>query len=381
MALNLLDLAKDYLTPDVLSKMSSLVGESPAATQKAMGAIIPSLAGAACNQASTPGGASKLLELLSSSGLDTGLLNNFAGALSGGSATDGLLRTGSTLLNGLFGDRVNSVASVIGNFAGIQGSSAMKLLSMGAPLLFGLLGKQVASGGVTAASLPALLAGHRDSIMQFAPSGLASAIGLHSNSDLCGAAPAPAVRPTYVEEKKAFPVWGWLLPLLAIVAAFLLWRSCSAQRPRMASITLPCGTVLSVQEGTFNYNLANFMLKGSDSELPKTFVFDHLNFDSATTRLTPESNATVTDLIAIMKCYPTMQAELDGHTDNTGDAAANKQLSVERANAVRDMLTQGGIDPSHITTEGFGADKPIASNDTEEGKAKNRRTEMVVLKK
>src|SRR5215467_14378408 len=105
MALNLLDLAKDYLTPDVLSKMSSLVGESPAGTQKAMGAIIPSLAGAACNQASTPGGASKLLELLSSSGLDTGLLNNFAGALSGGSATDGLLRTGSTLLNGLFGDR------------------------------------------------------------------------------------------------------------------------------------------------------------------------------------------------------------------------------------------------------------------------------------
>ena len=380
MALNLIDLARDYLTPDVLSKMSSLVGESPVATQKAMGAIVPSLAGAACNQASTPGGASKLLGLLSTSGLDTGLLNNFGGALSGGTATDGLLRTGSNLLNGLLGDRVNSVASVIGNFAGIQGSSAMKLLSIAAPLLFGLLGKQVASGGVTASNLSTLLAGHRDSIMQFAPSGLASALGLHSNSDLCGAAP-PAVRPAYVEEKKAFPIWGWLLPLLAIIAAFLLWRSCSAQGPRMASITLPCGTVLSLQEGTFNYNLANFMLKGSDSELPKVFVFDHLNFDSATTRLTPESNATVNDLIAIMKCYPNMQVELDGHTDNTGDAAANKQLSIDRANAVRDMLSQAGVDPSRITTQGFGADKPIASNDTEEGKARNRRTELVVLKR
>ena len=149
----------------------------------------------------------------------------------------------------------------------------------------------------------------------------------------------------------------------------------------MASITLPCGTVLSVEEGTFNFNLANFLLKGSDSELPKTFVFDHLNFNSATTQLTPESNATVTNLIAIMKCYPTMQVELEGHTDSTGDAAANKQLSVDRANAIRDLLVQAGVDPTRITTSGYGADKPIASNDTEEGRAKNRRTELVVVKK
>ena len=123
------------------------------------------------------------------------------------------------------------------------------------------------------------------------------------------------------------------------------------------------------------------MLRGSDSELPKNFVFDHLNFDTATTRLTPESNPTVTDLIAIMKCYPNMQVELDGHTDNTGDPEANKKLSVDRANAIRDLLVSGGIDSSRITTQGFGADKPIASNDTEDGKARNRRTELVVVKK
>jgi OOP family OmpA-OmpF porin len=382
MALNLIDLAKDYLTPDVLSKMAGLVGESPANTQKAMTAIVPSLAGVACNQASTPGGASKLLGLLSSSGLDSSLLNNFSGALSGGGATEGLLKTGSNLLNGLLGDKVGSIASVIGNFAGIQGSSAVKLLSLAAPLLFGLLGKQVASGGLSAASLPSLLASHRDTILQFAPPGLASALGLNSNSNLCGtAAPVPAVRPVAVE-KKGFPLLGWLVPLLAIVAALIAWRACSApQGPKMASITLPCGTVLSVEEGTFNYNLANFLLKGSDSELPKTFVFDHLNFNSATTQLTPESNATVTDLIAIMKCYPTMQVQLEGHTDNTGDAAANKQLSVNRANAIRDLLVQAGVDSARIMTTGYGADKPIASNDTEDGRAKNRRTELVVVKK
>jgi hypothetical protein len=76
------------------------------------------------------------------------------------------------------------------------------------------------------------------------------------------------------------------------------------QSPKMASIALPCGTVLSTEEGFFTYNRANFLVKGSDSELPKRFVFDHLNFDSATTRLTPDSNQTVADTIAILKCCP-----------------------------------------------------------------------------
>jgi outer membrane protein OmpA-like peptidoglycan-associated protein len=82
-----------------------------------------------------------------------------------------------------------------------------------------------------------------------------------------------------------------------------------------------------------------------------------------------------------MKCYPTMQVQLEGHTDSTGDAAANKQLSVGRANAIRDLLVAAGVDTSRITTAGHGADKPIASNDTDEGRAKNRRTELVVVKK
>jgi outer membrane protein OmpA-like peptidoglycan-associated protein len=380
MALNLIGLAKDYLTPDVISKLSGQIGETPAATERAIGAAVPSLAGVACNTASTPGGATKLLSLLNTSGLDTGILSNFAGVLAGGAATEGLLRTGNNLLGGLLGDKLGPVANTIASFAGIQGSSATRLLGLLAPLLFGLLGKQVASGGLTAASLPGLLASHRDTIMKFAPPGLASALGLGSNSNLCGAAPVAAVPPPVVE-KKAFPIWGWLLPLLLLIAAFLWWRSCNPSGPKMANLTLPCGTVLTVQEGTFNYNLANFMMHGSDSDLPKQIVFDNLNFDTGTTRLTPESQPTVTNLITIMKCFPNSQYRLEGHTDNTGDPAANKTLSMDRANAIRDLLVQGGIDSSRLSTEGYGADKPIASNDTDEGRARNRRTELIVLKK
>jgi OOP family OmpA-OmpF porin len=381
MALNLIDLAKDYLTPDVVSKMAGLVGETPAATQKAMGAVVPSLAGIACHQAATPAGASKVLGLVNSGGLDSGVLNNFSGALSGGNATEGLMNTGSNLLHGLLGDRLGDVSRVIANASGVQVSSATKLLGMAAPLFFGLLGKQVATGALSLANLPSLLASHRDTVLQAAPAGLAGALGLSSNSSLCPAA-APIHAVPIPPVKRGFPIWGWLLPLLAIILAIIWIRSCNApQGPKLASITLPCGTVLSVEEGSFNYNLATFLLKGSDSELPKTIVFDHLNFDSATTRLTPESNPTVTNLVTILKCFPNAQVQLDGHTDSTGDAAANKQLSIDRANAIRDLLIQGGVDTNRITTEGYGADKPIASNDTEEGRARNRRTELVVVKK
>jgi OOP family OmpA-OmpF porin len=125
----------------------------------------------------------------------------------------------------------------------------------------------------------------------------------------------------------------------------------------------------------------NMFQPTSDSELPKTFVFDHLNFYSGTTRLTPDSNSTVTNLISIMKCYPTMQVQLEGHTDSTGDPTANKQLSVDRANAIRDQLVQAGVDTTRIATTGYGAEKPLASNDSDEGRARNRRTELVVVKK
>lgn len=385
MAANLIDTARSLITPDVVSKISSLIGETPAKTQQALGTVVPSLAGIACNEASTPGGASKLFNLINNTKLPTDLHSNLASLLAGGGVTDGLLNTGSGLISSLLGSRAGAVANLVAQSAGIQFSSASTLLNLAAPLFFGVLGRHLSTSGIEASGLTSLLSGHRDDILQSIPSGLGSALGLNSNTNICGAAPVPAVRPVAVAEpeKKGFPIWGWLLPLLALVAGLLAWRSCSTphvQAPKMASITLPCGTVLSVQEGYFTYNLANFMLKGSDSELPKRFVFDHLNFDSATTRLTPDSNQTVTDLIAILKCYPNMTVQLEGHTDSTGDAEANKKLSVDRADAVKALLVAGGVDGARISTAGWGQEKPIASNDTEEGKAKNRRTELIVTK-
>ena len=76
-----------------------------------------------------------------------------------------------------------------------------------------------------------------------------------------------------------------------------------------------------------------------------------------------------------------MNVKSKGHTDSTGDPESNKTLSLDRAEAVKALLVAGGIDARRIDTAGWGQEKPIASNDTEDGKAKNRRTELTVVKK
>jgi outer membrane protein OmpA-like peptidoglycan-associated protein len=69
----------------------------------------------------------------------------------------------------------------------------------------------------------------------------------------------------------------------------------------------------------------------------------------------------------------------EGHTDTVGSAEYNQKLSERRADAVRRYLINGGIMPERIRTEGFGESKPVASNDTDEGRAQNRRVELRVL--
>jgi outer membrane protein OmpA-like peptidoglycan-associated protein len=156
-----------------------------------------------------------------------------------------------------------------------------------------------------------------------------------------------------------------------------------AARPaaKMTDLSLPGGMKISVPEGSFNYSLHQWLAGTSDTMVPKRFVFDNLNFETGSTKLTPESAPTVESLVVILKAYPNVAVRLEGHTDSTGDADANKKLSLDRAITVREIMITGGIADARIGTDGYGQEKPIAPNETEEGRAKNRRTELVVEKR
>jgi outer membrane protein OmpA-like peptidoglycan-associated protein len=102
-----------------------------------------------------------------------------------------------------------------------------------------------------------------------------------------------------------------------------------------------------------------------------------ITFDIDKSDIKPQSMGTLNMIVGVLKSNPDLKFEIDGHTDNTGDAAHNLTLSQQRADAVKTQLVKMGIDGSRLTIKGFGDTKPISNNDSPEGKANNRRVEFV----
>ncbi|MEO6687430.1 MAG: OmpA family protein, partial [Dyadobacter sp.] len=113
------------------------------------------------------------------------------------------------------------------------------------------------------------------------------------------------------------------------------------------------------------------------STVKATYIARGINFDYNKATLRPESMGEINKIIGIMKEHSDLKFEIGGHTDSEGNDAYNLKLSQQRTDAVKAKLVELGIDDSRITTKGFGETKPIASNDTPEGRASNRRVELV----
>lgn len=114
-------------------------------------------------------------------------------------------------------------------------------------------------------------------------------------------------------------------------------------------------------------------------ELPKVFVLNDVNFDVGKTTIRPDSFETLNNLAELMKRKKTMVIELAGHTDNVGNDGANQKLSEQRAESVKQYLIKKGVPAQRIIAVGYGSTKPVASNDSEQGRQKNRRTEVNIL--
>ena len=112
---------------------------------------------------------------------------------------------------------------------------------------------------------------------------------------------------------------------------------------------------------------------------PITIDLNGVNFDFDKSTLRPDALAILGEATEILKRYPDLRVEVAGHTDSVGTAAYNQGLSERRAKAVYDYLTSNGIDSSRLAGPvGYGLTRPIDTNETKEGRARNRRTELNV---
>jgi outer membrane protein OmpA-like peptidoglycan-associated protein len=103
----------------------------------------------------------------------------------------------------------------------------------------------------------------------------------------------------------------------------------------------------------------------------------YINFDSGKSTIKKESMPIVEQIIEMMNQAKDINLSVEGHTDSDGSNESNLKLSEARAKAVVEAITKGGIDAARLSSAGFGEEKPIADNSTDEGKAKNRRVELI----
>ncbi|MEM7162861.1 MAG: OmpA family protein [Bacteroidota bacterium] len=110
-----------------------------------------------------------------------------------------------------------------------------------------------------------------------------------------------------------------------------------------------------------------------------SIVLENIFFDTDKSNLKESSFVELNKLKQVLNYYPELKIQIQGHTDNVGDDIYNLGLSKERANSVMVWLYEQGIEKGRVSAEGFGESRPIASNETEEGRAQNRRTEVMII--
>jgi outer membrane protein OmpA-like peptidoglycan-associated protein/uncharacterized protein YidB (DUF937 family) len=168
-----------------------------------------------------------------------------------------------------------------------------------------------------------------------------------------------------------------LLALLLVGGLLIYWMG----NRRTVSVDTP--TAFNVQEQVrlsserATNALAALRPGYSTQDLVRAMNLGVINFPTASAQIPSESYDFLNKAAAALKNAPAGSTiEVAGHTDNTGNAAANMQLSQQRADAVRDYLVQQGIGVGSLTAKGYGDTRPIASNDSEEGRFRNRRIEF-----
>ncbi|MES2764910.1 MAG: OmpA family protein, partial [Bacteroidota bacterium] len=107
----------------------------------------------------------------------------------------------------------------------------------------------------------------------------------------------------------------------------------------------------------------------------------NIEFESGSAEIKAQSQPRIQEIADVLKNYSSLKIEVRGHTDNEGSAESNMKLSEDRAESVMNALLKMGIAKSRLKSKGFGENSPVAKNDTEENRRKNRRTEFIITDK
>jgi hypothetical protein len=252
MAVNLVSLIMQFLTPDMIGRIASALGLDRTNTQTAIGAAIPGLLAGLSGVAAQPGGAQKLVDTVRQ---QTGALGSFANML-GASGQSSLIEKGSQILSSLLGGRdQTALAGAVSKYAGLGQNASGSLLGMLAPIVMGTIGQQQGTRSLDAGGIASLLSSQKDNIVAALPAGFANLLGgtglLDSLGGAARTATAAAGQTARVTTSAARAIGDtgqraaavslnwlyWLIPLLAIVALLIYFFARPAEQVTQQGVT------------------------------------------------------------------------------------------------------------------------------------------------
>ena len=418
---DLMGIVSRQITPDIIRSAASQLSEDRGSTASALSAAVPSALTALSDVASSDTGARHLKDVIdekrraSAQGIDADR------SLFPSTKTEASEHAAS-LIDEELGPRSTSIAQAVASSTGIKTASAQKLMGGVATAAVAALAQS--SGSLGTGALQSMFREQRSGWVRKLPGPVATLFNGHSGHS-AQSVHAAGVERGYderiltgpaIRELEA-PRRNWMIPLILVALALLaipvlrgLRRPSAPQAPERAAVptptepaaqpqpqpapaatppqpvesapatepeaTPPTAAVPAVEPGS-TADMAAF-LGGSGETTPHAFAPTPLNFAFASATPTPESMGTIDEIAGMLVEHPSATIRVESHTDAVGSPAYNLDLSQARADSVKDNLVDRGVDAARIETAGMGQDLPIASNDTAEGRAKNRRTEIVV---
>lgn len=419
---SLIDFALRFLTPQMIARAASALGETDGAVTKGLGALVPAILAGMAGKATDDNAVARMHRSIDEAS-SMNLLDRLGDLVgSGNLARNDPKDVAGAFIGSLFGDRTGQILSAVGSFAGLKPASASGLLGLAGPLVMGALGRRMREDDLDAGGLQRLLLSEKGSIAKALPPGLSGLFGIGGAAAAAvppAAKIAAAAKPAAAGVLGRFPAWAWAIPVIAVVG-IAGWAMTRGKGEKViAETTAPSvvaaapveqapppvidetPTAMSVTPiepaGEFVRDLSGFELRGAadgveskliafiDSgaapctEAPCWFTFDRITFKTGSAEIDMEKSAAqIENIRRILEAYPTIQLKIGGYTDNTGSEETNMTLSEARAAAVVAAVAALGVDPARMDAEGYGPQHPVASNDTDEGRAQNRRIDVRV---
>jgi len=403
---DLMGIVSRQITPDVIRSVAAQLSEDRDSTASALSATVPSTLTALSDVASSDTGARHLKDVIDEKRRSAGL-SDYDRSLFPSASSSG--DHAAMLIQDELGPRSTSIAAAVASATGIKAASAQKLMGGVASVAVAALAQS--SGGLGAGALQTMFREQRSGWVKKLPGPVASLFNGHARPvDMSRdrgyderIVTGPAIR-----ELEA-PRRNWIFPLILVALALLaipvirgLRRPSTPAVPERPAITVPtpapapgltppvvetapapapeatppAPAATAAEPGSLEDMVA--FLEGSGETTPHAFAPSPLTFAFASAIPTSESMTTIDSIAAALKAHPSATIRVESHTDSIGTPESNLDLSQSRADAIKSELVDRGVVAANIETAGMGQDLPVASNDTPEGRAKNRRSEIVV---